>query len=343
VTGEARARTADRPRILLLRALGLGDFLTGVPAYRAVRRAFPGHEIVLAAPGKWAPLAALTGALDRLLPTAELCPPDWPHPSPDLAIDLHGKGQRSHRLLTALRPRRLIAFADSAPGSEGPTWLPDEHEVHRWCRLLSESGVPADPDDLDLERPPLRYAAGDNPPADSPILIHPGAASPSRRWPPGRFARVAAHLSRTGRPALITGDQSERALAQGVAQAAGLPAHAVVAGETPTLAFAELVARSALVVSGDTGIAHLATAFRRPSVVMFGPISPSEWGPPANRPWHAALWNATPGYRGDPHGDTLDPALATISVDQVLAACDAVLGNTGASAGRGLAAGVIDT
>jgi ADP-heptose:LPS heptosyltransferase len=230
----------------------------------------------------------------------------------------------------------LIAFDDGAAGSpgKGPRWLPDEHEVHRWCRLLSESGVPADPDDLDLDPPPLRSvrflfrpdaALPALPGTHAPVLIHPGAASPSRRWPPGRFAQVAATLSRAGRPVLITGDHVERPLARTIAKAAGLPPHAVVAGQTPPLALAELVARSALVVSGDTGIAHLATAYRRPSVVLFGPVPPHEWGPPPNRPWHAALWNAKPGYRGDPHGSTLDPALATITADQVLAACDAVL------------------
>ena len=65
---------------------------------------------------------------------------------------------------------------------------------------------------------------------------------------------------------------------------------------------------------GDTGVAHLATALRTPSVVLFGPTSPALWGPPPDRPWHRALWAGT---SGDPHGQRPDPGLLAIGVDQV--------------------------
>jgi hypothetical protein len=89
---------------------------------------------------------------------------------------------------------------------------------------------------------------------------------------------------------------------------------------------ARLTASARLVISGDTGMAHLAAACARPSVTLFGPVPPAEWGPPAH-PRHQMLWRATADYRGDPHSTRTDPALAGISVDAVLAAADRALGS----------------
>ena len=125
------------PRVLILRALGLGDFLTGVPAYRALRAAYPGHEIVLAAPAGLAPLAALTGAVDRVLATGELEPVPWRGPPPAAAADLHGNGPASHDLVRAVGAPVTMMYASPAdPGVAGPWWAEEEHEVDRWCRLL---------------------------------------------------------------------------------------------------------------------------------------------------------------------------------------------------------------
>lgn len=306
-----------RPVLLVLRALGLGDFLTGVPALRALRHAHPDHELVLAAPRTLRPLVDLAGVADRLLDTTGLEPLRRAAPAPEVAVNLHGKGPQSHRLLQALQPGTLVAFGNADADHAGPAWRPDEHEVRRWCRLVEESlHVPADPHDLGLPVP--RAPA----PAPGAVVVHPGAAFPARRWPADRFAAVARWAAAEGYDVVVTGGPDERGLAEAVAAGAGLPSAAVLAGRTDLEVLAAQVSAARLLVSGDTGVAHLASAFSTPSVVLFGPTPPSRWGPPADGP-HTVLWHGD--GTGDPWGDRVDPALLRTTVTEVVAAAEQLL------------------
>ncbi|MFL6049134.1 MAG: glycosyltransferase family 9 protein [Gaiellales bacterium] len=299
------------PTVVVVRALGLGDFLTAVPAYRSLRRCYPGHRLILCAPGPLSELAALTGAIDELRPTSALAPLHPDLHGAAIAVNLHGRGPQSHRLIHRAQPERVIAFAHpSLPwSSRGPSWRADEHEIDRWCRLLESFGIASDRADMYL-RPP--GASRDQ----RLTVIHPGAASASRRWPASRFAEVARAEAARGRRVVVTGSAAERRLAARVATDAGLPADAVAAGRTGLADLVSLVARAGRVVCGDTGVAHLATAVRTPSVIMFGPMSPALWGP-TDRERHRVLWR---GISGDPHGDTPDPGLLAIETDEVLEA-----------------------
>jgi ADP-heptose:LPS heptosyltransferase len=305
--------SATRPTLLVLRALGLGDLLTGLPALRALAEAFPRHRRLLAAPRALAPLARLGGAVDEVMDVTGLAPLPAA-PPPDVAVNLHGPGLQSHQVLLAAQPRRLVAFQHAEiPQTRGaPRWRADEHEVERWCRLLVEHGIAADPTRLELTPPVAPVPPG----AVGATLIHPGAASAARRWPADRWAAVAHAERAAGRPVIVTGGAGEIPLARAVARRAGLEAGAVQAG-TDLEQLTALVAAAARVVVGDTGIAHLATALGTPSVVLFGPTPPALWGPPPLRRRHRALWA---GRSGDPHGATIDPGLLAISVGEVLEA-----------------------
>lgn len=283
--------------VLVLRALGIGDLATAVPALRGIRAAWPGQRLALAAPAWLAQLVPLIGAIDELAVTPGLT--RSPLVSlPDVAVNLHGRGPQSHRLLARLKPKRIMGF--NLPG--GPRWSDDEHEVSRWCRMLAWYGIQADPSDLALHRPKSP------PPLRDAVVIHVGAKSPRRRWRPERFAEVARALS-ADHPVVITGSAAERAIAETVAAQSGC---VNLAGELDLERLAALICAARLVVSGDTGVAHLATAYSIPSVVLFGPMSPRLWGPPP-LPRHQVLWNP------------LTRSVDSLSPRAVLAACERAL------------------
>lgn len=305
--------------ILVLRALGLGDLLTAVPALRALRRAYPEDRLVLAAPQSLAEVVALVDAVDALLPTAGLGALDWPGAPPRLAVNLHGAGPESIADLLAQQPDRVLTHRHPAyPDVPGLGWRHELHEIDRWCRLIEYGRFPADRTDFGLPAPLVPS------PAPGAVVVHPGAAYAARRWPPGRYAKVATALAVAGHRVVVTGSESERDLATAVADAAGLPDSAVLAGKTGLAELAALVAGATLVLCGDTGVGHLATAFGTPSVLLFGPTPPKLWGPPPDDPRHVTLWA---GDVGDAHADHPDPGLLLLSAHHVINAAERLLEN----------------
>ncbi|MGN6608324.1 MAG: glycosyltransferase family 9 protein [Jatrophihabitans sp.] len=297
------------PVALVSRPLGLGDLVTGVPALRMLRAALPRHRLVLAT-ARWLwPLAEHARLADALVEGHELTPLVDPPDAPDLAVDLHGNGPESRALLEATHPGRLLAFVG------GPVqWRPDEHEVDRWCRLVREglpTNTPAPPVTHVLGPPPATARAG-------ATVVHCGAKAASRRWPVDRFAVVARALAADGHDVVITGSPAEAPIAAAVARAAGADALTSL----DLLELAGLVGTARVVVSGDTGVGHLAGAYARPSVVLMGPVPPHRWGPPRHRR-HQVLYRGTTD--GDPHGASVDPALLRIEADDVLGAVSRAL------------------
>lgn len=300
-------------RVLVLRALGLGDLLTAVPALRGIRRSFPDHRLSLATSAPLEPLVRLIGAVDDVVAAAPLAPLPPDEGGPDVAINLHGRGPESTRLLVDLRPGRLLAFShpDVPASADGPTWTAGEHEVSRWCRMLAWFDIAADPSDLALAPP-------DRPIPDrlrGVTVIHPGASSPARQWPPERWGAVARVERSQGLRVVVTGSASELPLAQVVAAEAGLAPDDVLAGSTDVVTLAAIVATAGRVLCGDTGVAHLASAFATPSVVLFGPVPPSEWGPPPGP--HRTIWK---GSVGAAQADSVHTGLLAVTVDEVLEA-----------------------
>ncbi|MFB7723718.1 MULTISPECIES: glycosyltransferase family 9 protein [unclassified Nocardia] len=301
--------------VLVLRARGLGDLLTAVPALRALRRARPEDHIALAAPHRLKPIVDLIASIDEMIPTADPAGIRWDGAPPALAVNLDGAGADSITEVTRVHADRVLTYRNPAfPEVAGPDWQIDMHDVDRWCHLLESAGISADRRNLGLVPPVAGTSHRDC------VVVHIGAGAAARRWPPDRFAAVVRHLLVQDRDVVLTGDETERDIALGVAARAGLPITHVLAGQQNLIELAATVAEAALVVCGDTGVAHLATAFGTRTVLLFGPTPPSRSGPPPHLLGrHAVLWA---GQVGDPDAATIDPGLLKINVPEVVNAID---------------------
>ena len=125
------------------------------------------------------------------------------------------------------------------------------------------------------------------PDAGELLVLAPGARyGPAKRWPIERFAAVARAWTR-GRAVIVGGKEDA---AEGAALASRLgEAGLDLSGRTDLPALAGVLSRAAAVVSNDSGVAHLAAALGRPTVVVFGSTDP-RWTAPRG-PSVRVIWD----------------------------------------------------
>src|SRR5262249_33303665 len=136
-----------------------------------------------------------------------------------------------------------------------PRLTANAEAIERATLLLAEQGI----------------RAGE--PADSPLLaLNPGATnSRAKQWLPERFAEVADRIStEIGCQTVIVGAPGDSDVAGAVAGMMRTRV-AVLAGRTDLAALKGVLSRASLLVSNDTGAAHVGAALGIPTVVVFGP------------------------------------------------------------------------
>lgn len=331
-------------KIVVFRALFLGDLLMTVPTWRALRQRFPEAQITLIGL-PWASdfVAHLPGLINRFvafvgypgIAEVEALPErtaqflaEQQAECYDLAIQLHGDGTVTNELVAALGARSTLGYA--RPGDERLIWhLPhclDRNEVLRWLELLAPLGVQDAPsdiafpllegDDAQAARLLARPAAQQGP----LIGLQLGSKEAARRWPPERFAALGSALvQRYGATLVLTGSEHERPLTAVVREELG-EAAIDLAGRTSIGTLAAVLARLDLLITNDTGASHLAAATRTRSVVLFGPSRPWQFAPldgQLHRAVDALEWAAP--------GTSPAEALAGLPVEPVLQACAAML------------------
>jgi ADP-heptose:LPS heptosyltransferase len=291
----------DRPTVVVLRALpGLGDWLCAVPTFRALRQARPEARIVLVGLAATRDLVGRFGAyIDEIRPL-----PGWPGlpeqrvavreiPAflagiqaldADLAIQLHGAGDRTNELTELFGARAVAGF--HRPGERCPDaarflrWRDNDSEVRRGLRLLSLLGLPAEDEDLEFPLDPAAASSADAILADAGVedrfvVIHPGANRPVARWSAAGFAEVGRAVAGLGARVVISGGTHEQALGAEVAR--GIPGAVDLTGRTDLDQLGWILGRAELLIANDTGVSHLAAALRVPSVVVFTDPAREHW------------------------------------------------------------------
>jgi len=271
--------------VLLIRPGGIGDAVLLAPAIIALKQNFPDAAISVLAERRNAAVFALCPRVNRVLRydiPSELF--ETLRGRYDLVIDTEQWHRLSAVVARLCLPRMLIGFGTNVRrrllGRE-VSYSHDDYEAISFLRLLEPLGI-----DAGLLEPPFLTVPEAAEASVERLLaplegrpfaaVFPGASIVERRWGAERFRQVAAEVNRFGYPVVVVGGKDDREQGE-VIVSGGLGLN--LAGRTSLAETAAVLGRSRLLVSGDSGVLHLAVGLGVRTVSLFGPGIAEKWAP----------------------------------------------------------------
>ena len=288
-------------RVAVLRASRIGDFLCAMPALRALRAALPGARITLIT------VPLLRRLAERLPYVDEVAPfPGFPGIAVqlfeaqnalrflqrmqaqrfDLALQLQGSGVYSNPFLLLLGARYNAGFVragDAAVRLDAALPLPQHgHEIHRVMALPVFLGVLPAGDHTEFPLTHVDHLRAEALLQQMPrplIGLHPTAHDPLRRWPLDRFEQTARALhARYGGTVVILGGAGEYDYNRVLAERLGGICRDLT-GLTALGTLGAVITRLTLLITSDSGPAHIAYALSAPTITIFRASGSHRYGP----------------------------------------------------------------
>ena len=276
--------------ILLIRPGGIGDAVHLAPAIQLLRQSFPELAIDLLAERRNAGIFALCPGLRKVYL--------YDHPWQllqavrgryDVVIDTEQWHRLSAVIARLVKSPIKVGYATNERArlfTHPLSYSHDDYEIVSFLRLLeplSLSRMVLSEDPWLLVPEVARQSVASLFPAhdDRPlVVIFPGASIVERRWGAERFRSLAQWCFRQGLRVVVVGGAGDRN--DGEQIVFGLEALNLT-GKTSLAETAAVLENAAVVISGDSGILHIAVGLGRPTVSLFGPGIASKWAPKGPR------------------------------------------------------------
>lgn len=271
--------------VLVIRPGGIGDAVLLVPAVRALRARFPYVSIDILAERRNSGVFTLCPGIRSVrrydVPSEFF---DALHSRYDVVIDTEQWHRLSAVVARTIRAGVRIGYATNDRKrlfTHPVTYCQNDYETESFMRLLEPLGRAAEGEG---RAPFLSISAREAETVDTflaplggaqIVALFPGASITARRWGGDRFNCLAERLVEKGIRVVVVGGESERVDGQAIEAFGGLS----LCGLTNLGATAAVLARSSLLVSGDSGILHIAVGLGIPTVSLFGPGREMKWAP----------------------------------------------------------------